>query len=225
MDQSLKWDTTKEKIYKVACRHCDFVTNHKVLTSVEYHWSEDEVGIQGMDRYETVECLGCNAISFRLISSNSEDIEADDEGNAFYPQKETLYPNRIAGRKQTENIYLLPQNVLRIYQETHGALCSRFNILTGVGIRTLVESVCKEKNATGGNLEGKIDDLVDKGILSRNNADILHKTRLLGNRSAHEIIEPKAEELDIAMDIVENLLENVYIIPERAKRLKIGSGS
>ncbi len=102
------------------------------------------------------------------------------------------------------------------------AICSKFNILAGIGIRALVESVCKDKNAVGNDLEKRINDLVLKGILTKDEAGILHKTRLLGNRSAHEVAEPTYEELEIAMDIVENLLRNVYIIPERAKKLKIG---
>ncbi len=222
MSQTLEWDNTKNKIYKIACLRCDSFTNHKVLTSVKCNWSEDEIGIGGIDTFETVECLGCDVISFRLLSSNSENAALDDNGDVIYPDEETLYPNRIAGRKQIEDLYFFPQDILKVYKETHGALCSRFKILAGVGIRVLVESVCKNKNALGDNLEKKIDDLVGRGILSKDGADILHKTRLLGNRAAHEIVEPKEEELDVAMDIIENLLKNVYIIPEKAQKLKIG---
>jgi len=223
--QTLTWDTTKDQTSKMACRICDLTTNHKVLSSVEaiWNWDDGNFDMQGNDRFEIVICLGCDTISFRHTSSNSEDIDLDPEGNTIYPEKESLYPNRIAGRKQIEHAYLLPDGIEKVYKETHGALCSQFNILAGIGIRALVESVCKEKNADGKDLEKKIEDIVLKGILTKDEAGILHKTRLLGNRSAHEIIEPKYEELEIAMDIIENLLRNAYIIPERAKRLKIGT--
>jgi hypothetical protein len=175
--------------------------------------------MDGLDRFEIIICLGCDTVSFKKSSCNSEDTP-DPDGNV--PETETIYPSHIAGRKQIDNVYLLPDSIENIYKETHGAICSKFNILAGIGIRALVESVCKEKNAVGNDLEKRINDLVLKGILTKDEAGILHKTRLLGNRSAHEVAEPTYEELEIAMDIVENLLRNVYIIPERAKKLKIG---
>lgn len=94
-------------------------------------------------------------------------------------------------------------------------MCARLNILAGIGIRALVESVCREKAAQGSNLEIKIDDLVAKGVLTRDSANTLHGTRLLGNRSAHEITAANDDELDIAMDIIENLVRTVGRYPIR----------
>ena len=223
MTQELRWDEKKDEIFKVACRVCDSATNHKVLTSVSVSWDEDGF-LQGNDRFEVVICMGCDTISFRQMSSDSETFVDNRDGDGIdYPEHETLYPNRIAGRKQIDKWYLLPDDIKKVYKETHGALCSQLNILAGIGIRVLVESVCKEKRASGGNLEKKIDNLVTNGVLTKDEAQLLHKTRLLGNKAAHEVIEPKYEELEIAMDIIENLLRNTYIIPERAKRLKVSS--
>jgi DNA gyrase subunit A len=84
----------------------------------------------------------------------------------------------------------------------------------------LVEAVCSEESAAGRNLEDKIEDLVSKDVLTKKNAEILHKTRLLGNEAAHKTKAPSDSELDVAFDIVENLLETVYIIPKKAERLK-----
>jgi hypothetical protein len=68
-------------------------------------------------------------------------------------------------------------------------------------------------------LEQKIDSLVTKGVLTQTAAEILHSTRILGNKSAHDV-EPQSEEtLLLAMDIVENLLTNVYVLPKAAKAL------
>ena len=60
-----------------------------------------------------------------------------------------------------------------------------------------------------------------KEVLTKRNAAVLHKTRLLGNRSAHEAAASSDSELDVAFDIVENLLETVYIIPKKAESLKL----
>lgn len=216
----ISYDKTKGEVYKLPCRRCDGETNHVVLASVEDRWNYDDA-VDGCSKYEIVGCRGCNEISFRLASSNSEDMANDEEtGEIIYPEDVEVYPSRLSGRKQLVSTYMLPPEVQKIYEETHASLCSHLNILAGVGIRILVEAVCKEKNAKGKNLENKINDLIKSGILTRQEANTLHSVRWIGNKSAHEIIAPKDNELDIAMDIVENLLKTVYIIPKKAEKLK-----
>jgi hypothetical protein len=218
MSKEIILDKTKDKIREVVCNRCDTETNHTVCNSVEFNWGNDD--IQGRDTHEIIRCLGCDSISFRIASNNSEDVDQDDEGNLIHPDTIEIYPNRLMGRSALEDIYSLPDKVRSIYKETHSALCNGLKILAGVGIRALVEAVCSEKHASGRNLEERIDDLVVKEVLTKLNATILHKTRLLGNEAAHETKAPSDAELDVAFDIVENLLETVYIIPKKAERLK-----
>ena len=216
--RKIEYDKNKDKEYELACVKCDGETCHKVLFSVNILETENEISVSR--EYEIIICQGCKEVSFRLSSSCSEDMSYNEEtGEINYDEDVKLYPSRIAGRKQVKDMYLLPDEVLKIYKETHGALCARLNILAGIGIRALVESVCREKEAQGGNLENKIDDLVTKGVLTHDSAETLHSTRLLGNKSAHEIIAANDDELDVAMDIVENLIKTVYVIPQKAKRL------
>ncbi|MFC1700868.1 DUF4145 domain-containing protein [Patescibacteria group bacterium] len=216
--RKIEHDKTKDKEYDLACIKCDGETCHKVLFSVNVFESEDEISVSR--DYEIIICQGCKEISFRKTSSCSEDMSYDPEtGDIDYDEDIKLYPSRIAGRKQVKDMYLLPDEVLKIYKETHGALCGRLSILAGIGIRALVESVCREKEAQGGNLKNKIDDLVTKGVLTKDSAETLHSTRLLGNNSAHETIVATDDELDIAMDIVENLIKTVYVISQKAKKL------
>ncbi len=213
-------DKTKDETREVVCNRCDTETNHKVCSSVELHWGNDDVGIEGIDKYEIIRCLGCDQISFRIGSSNSEDMEEDSEGHIVHPETEEIYPSRLMGRTILKDIYSLPDRVRSIYKETHTALCTKLKVLAGAGIRALVEAVCSEEAAKGGTLEKKINDLVKKEILSKKNAAVLQRTRLLGNRAIHEMKAPSDAELGVAFDIVENLLETVYIIPKKAERLK-----
>jgi hypothetical protein len=218
MWKKITLDETKGQMREVVCSRCDTQTNHVVCGSVKFGWGDDD--IQGADINEIIRCSGCDSISFRVGSSNSEDITQDYEGNTVYPETEEIYPSRLMGRSALEDAYVLPEKIRSIYKETHAALCTKLKILAGVGIRALVEAVCSEQATKKGSLEMKINDLVKKEILTRKNAEILHKTRLLGNRAAHETEAPSDSELDVAFDIVENLLETVYIIPKKAERLK-----
>lgn len=218
MSKKITLNTTKDQIREIVCNRCDNTTNHIVCSSVEFSWGNDD--IQGIDTYEIIRCSGCDSISFRIGSSNSDDYDIDEEGSYSHPETEEIYPSRLMGRSALKDIYSLPDKVRSIYRETHLAMCTKLKILAGVGIRALVESVCLEESAKGANLEKKIEDLVKKEVLTKRNATVLHKTRLLGNQSAHEIQAASDSELDVAFDIVENLLESVYIIPKKADRLK-----
>ncbi len=220
MSEETILDKTKNDVRKVVCSRCDTKTNHIVCSSVQLNWNFEEDDIQGSDIYEIIRCSGCDAISFRLSSSNSEDYDIDEEGNFSYSSSEEIFPNRIMGRTALKEIYLLPDKIRSIYKETHAALCTKLKVLAGVGIRALVEAVCSEERAVGDNLEKKIDNLVLKGTLTASNSKVLHKTRILGNRVIHEVLAASDSELDVAFDIVENLLETVYIIPKKAERLK-----
>jgi len=214
-------DKTVGETHKLPCGMCDLKTNHVTLKSVRNNWSDSRYEMSGREEFEIVKCQGCDQISFRSTSSNSEDCLTDNEtGELIYPENERLYPNRIEGRKPLNDTHYLPFEIRNIYSETHGAMCSKLDTLAGAGIRIIIESICKEESAQGSDLKKKIDDLSTKGILTKQEAETLHSTRILGNRSVHEIVASSNEELDVAMDIVENLIKTVYIIPKKAEKLK-----
>ncbi len=112
---------------------------------------------------------------------NSEDYHQISETEYEHDELELLYPSRVEGRKtlKSEEHYL-PIKVRGIYKETLGALNNNSPVLAGIGLRALIETICKEKNAEGSNLYKKIDDLVDKKILTPVGSSILHKIRTLG---------------------------------------------
>ena len=123
------------------CGECHTETKHRVLQSVNIDGG-DEVTDWWIDQYQIVQCLGCETISFRSCRDSSD---------MPIPRVE-IYPSRVAGRHQLSNSHLLPFEVARIYNETHSALCNKMSILAGIGIRALIEAICKEKAASGKNL-------------------------------------------------------------------------
>lgn len=202
---------------KVACKSCARDTNHAVLKSIEESGTEQiswDIEFHWATTYQIIQCQGCDTISFRSVGSNSEDT--DVEGEPI--DQEDLYPSRIVGREGLANAHILPTDLERIYRETITALNNNQPVLCGIGIRAIIEAVSKEKKAKGRDLFAKIDSLVNAGVLTRDGADILHKLRVLGNKAAHEVKVHSAPELDLAIDVVEHLLNAVYILPVLAKR-------
>lgn len=207
---------------KVTCGQCDRPTYHTVVRSAEYksHWQEGDFSVSGWDAYQVIECLGCATVSFRAIHQNSEDVDHDPDTGELVPnQTEELYPSRVAGRRELDNVLTLPAPIQRVYTETLGALRNALPVLAGIGIRALVETVCKDRQTRGRNLEERIDNLVTQGVLTQDGANILHSLRIMGNEAVHEVKPHSADRLNIAFDVVEYVLTGVYLLPAKAASL------
>lgn len=204
-----------ESVIMIDCVGCSRQTKHDVLHRKHVRWDDKESGICGGDEYLTLECRGCGDISLAIDTWNSEDTDED-----WQPiSTRTLYPSRPVRKPIAAYLYL-PSKVLNVYQETLKAIGSKAPILAAIGIRAVVEAVCKDKNCPERNLEKNIDFLVKKGHLAPDQADFLHLQRFMGNTAAHEIEPPEASELTAALDIAENLLTTLYVLPELAGEMK-----
>jgi hypothetical protein len=202
------------------CPNCHTETSHAVLASVERSGTiEDWLNFE--EEYQIVQCNGCKELSFRKNERNSEDFSIDeDTGELAWDDHVELYPPRLQGRKRLDGEHFLPPKVMAIYKETFQALCNQQPVLAGVGIRALTEAVCHDKSAKGRNLEKKIDNLVDLGVLTTEGAAILHGLRILGNQAAHQVKPHAPYTLGLAFDVVEYLLNSVYIIPAKGRTLQ-----
>jgi hypothetical protein len=221
--EETSFNKTQGQELNLLCFRCQFKTAHKILFSVDLEgqasWSEEFKGylIFYGSTHQIVRCQGCRQVSFRENYSNSEAARYDANGELIDEgDVEKLYPSRVAGRPKIDEIYSLPLKIQQIYEETHYAYCNGLLILTGLGIRTLVEAVCADNEAQGKNLEQKIDSLVSVGVLTRVSADFLHSMRIMGNAAAHEAKPHSKDTLSLALEIVENLLRMIYILPSKA---------
>lgn len=197
----------------VICGECGRRTEHEVLTNVSSYDDFPDDGIYFADEFLTIQCRGCKTVSFCKRACGSEDVDPDGEPST------TLFPGRIEGRPPLNDVYHLPYELQRIYQESRSALMEGLSILTGIGIRAIVETVCREKNSPGGGLAAQIGGLVTLNLITQTEAEILHDLRFMGNKAAHEAKAHSTRELNLAFDVVEHLLKAVYILPEQAKRL------
>ena len=229
MSNNFKINDTQHKKLVALCIECDNSTNHTVLTSI--HRSGDdrdgEYSIYWKMDYEIIQCMGCESISFRIESFNSEDdccFNAEGDAEEYKP-KETLYPPRTMGIKSLEKAYFLPHSIKEIYDETTAALLNSSPILAGIGLRTILEAICvmcmdkkdeKDEKDCRWTLEKKINKLVEMKILTSDRANVLHNIRLLGNDAAHETKAHNNKKLHLAMNVIKHLLYEVYILPEES---------
>lgn len=203
------------------CRECNRSTKHKIISEATLigTFGSYDCEIYWATEYQIVCCLGCETLAFRRTNSNSEDgciqISEDEWIDNIH---EDIYPSPYKGRQPISDSHLLPSKIERIYKESLTALNSRQEVLCGIGVRAIIETVCKDKAAVGSNLYKKIDSLVSQGVLTQDGANILQKLRTLGNNAAHEVKPHTQKELGLAFDVVDHLLLGVYTLPENAKK-------
>jgi hypothetical protein len=207
------------KLY-VPCGVCKHLNNHLIVADVSLEGREDwEDDFFWWDnQYQIVQCLGCETITFRYTHKNSEDMQQTGRDEYESVMQVELYPNPEAGRLPIADVEIVPGDLQRIYEETLKTLNTGQRVLTGMGIRAIVETVCKDRQAKGGDLSKKINDLVSQGVLSQDGATILHKLRTLGNEAAHEVKPHSNVHLGLAMDVIDHLLQGVYILPYHATK-------
>ncbi len=215
-------DKTKGQEIETLCSECDRKTYHIILKSIDEIGSETYTGwsIEWDAHFQIIQCQGCKTVSFRKEDSNSEDYVQVGENEFESAVHEQLFPQRLEGRKGIrKGVLKIPLNVRLIYKETNKALLNDLPILSGIGIRAIVEAVCKEKKAKGSNLLERIDDLVNKKLLTPASAEILHNLRVLGNKAAHEVKPHNPEQLSVAMDVIDHLLMDVYVLPSKVQKV------
>jgi len=237
MSKKVELNKTEGEIHSVICKTCKNSTRHKVIVSVdtggEVRHEYDEI-IHWGESYQIIECQGCETISFRRVYGDSE--QQDWETGETY-EDESIYPKRTEDTWDSKDFHNIPPNLKRIYRETIDCYNQDNLTLCGVGVRALVEGLCKENGILNGeveypkndgtierkrknNLQGKINGLHENEKLTKENAEILHEHRCLGNEAVHELSRPTKEELSLAIEIIENVFDTLYESPTNARALK-----
>jgi hypothetical protein len=208
-----------EKPEHLRCRVCYGATKHDFLFehSVETNpWDYHE-----KTTWQVLRCRGCESIRFRIWNEDYEISPSEDEdGNPLYLTSESLYPRSLRSHKPLPHLHFVPEVIRNVYGQSITALGEQANILASIGLRACVEAVCNHLSISGSSLDKRIDGLFRAGHVSNTDKKRLHAIRFLGNDAAHEIREPDERDLLIALDIVDHLLNSVFILERRARRLE-----
>jgi hypothetical protein len=208
----------KEQDVKIQCSECGGgLRNHRIIKEHKELWDDEGAGMSGSMQFQICQCRGCDSFRFRKVLYCSEDFDPYT-GEAI--PSITVYPEFQQATRQIIEVVDLPIVVARIYRETVRAYNSGVHILAGGGLRAIVEGICKDQSVRGGSLQEKIDALQKQGLLTTAQADLLHEERYIGNSALHEIEPPGREDLEDGLSIIETLLSTIYVLPQKAKRLK-----
>ncbi len=217
---------TNETI-QVPCIECgNNYRHHQVLFEFKKTICDPDDCWEGQTVHQIVQCNGCESVKYREYDVS---IDNTDEEGTLLPFNISVYPSAIATPPTRApldfgNSYgtssTVPAPVVKMYRETIYALNSNAVTLAGGGLRATVEAVCLAQGLINGNLQNKIDALVSQKLLTPAQADLLHEERYLGNAALHELATPASQDIEDGLQIVEGLLNTIYVLPVKAKRLR-----
>jgi len=202
---------------RIFCNTCRYETNH--VLQAEHHTDYPNENPDGslafVERlgYRFWLCAGCDTATLEeyYIFDTQNDEDTTGPMIAYYPERQQLYIEGKTFKKLPKRLTGIYREILRAYNNTLSVLCA-------MGIRALLEGICADKGINGGNLKSKIDNMINIP-LPHNIVENLHTLRFIGNNAVHELEAPSADELKLAINICEDLLNYVYELDYRAYQL------
>lgn len=204
------------KIIDCYCPVCKHRTHHQVLGEGSNYSSEEDYYYR--ETFRVVKCCGCDNVSFDLETEDESNVEYNNEGYEEIVPIHTSYPvkeNSIVPLRSWE----IPSLIQRAYTESVEALNNGSFLLASIGFRATVEALCIENGIDKGQLVTKINKLRDKGIITAADCERLHEARFMGNESAHQIEKPDREHVMVVLEVINNILNNLYVIDKKFKEV------
>jgi len=160
-------------------------------------------------------CAGCDQGTLEVCYTIGGMV--DHNGDNVY--ESTYYPKRKRQYIQPKRYKKIPDKLGVLYIETVEAYNNKLFILCAAGLRALIEGICVDKKITGKNLASKIDSMTT--ILPKNIVTNLHSFRFMGNEALHELNPPKKNDLFLAIEVCEDLMNFIYELDYKTSQLNI----
>jgi hypothetical protein len=138
---------------------------------------------------------------------------------------ERYYPPNISRRKPDWLAELnrradsRPDFIVEILEEIYESLYLDSRRLAAMGTRSLIEQIMVDRVGEQGDFSKNIAAFHKEGHITSIQKDRLATVLDFGHASVHRQFKPEPEDIRTALDIVENLIADIYVHPERTKRL------
>lgn len=207
---------------RIYCNTCKVQTHHELkATHTRYdepalskNVDERFAGFEEVWEYRFWVCRGCDTVTLEVVYTNTGMLDPKGRDNIW---ESDFYPKRKRRDWPPKRFRQLDEKLARIYREVVESFNSDSRVLCAVGLRALLEGICADKGVTGRNLQKKIDGL--EAHLPPNIVENLHSFRFMGNEAAHELQAPARAELQLAIEVIEDLLNFLYELDYKARRL------
>lgn len=220
--------SAQSDLTKAHCNTCSGVRNHFIVFEHHQDWSEvvtddPRDDITGTDRYELLKCAGCGHVVYRHTTTSSQNN--DDDGN---PKEVITYSPPAQSRKKPSLFstvagglqFVMKDIISDLLDEIYVALHSECPRLSAMGIRALIEHVVIDKVGDLGTFKKNLNEFQNKGHLSSSERDVLDAALEVGHAAIHRDHKPDLDVLNSCLDIVEGLVNRLYLWPLQAEQIK-----
>ena len=208
---------------KLHCNSCGQVCNHSLLFSKtqEHYEVDDENGFDYFERsiYRLAECNGCEFITLHTSWQNSGQLDPIED----------QWPPKVSRRKPKWMIDLSLSESIRnpfkqdFISEIYSCLKAGNLRLTVLGVRALLEQIMLENIGDQGSFQKNLKEFEAGGFLSRIQREALAPIIEAGHASMHRGFRATEKEVEAILDVVENVIESIYVTKQRVAGLNIPS--
>jgi len=203
-------------VERIHCNRCRQNTRHRLLHKVVDTDQEDLDDGPTVDytiTSETFQCCGCDMVVLRqTVVCDPIDVWNTVQ---YFPPPVSRHPPTWW--------YTCPTEVRAVMDEVYKSLDANTRRLPMMGARTLVDMLMVEKAGDVGTFDDKLKKLEGLDYISPKNREVLFAALNVGHAAAHRGHAPSNDDVNAVMDIVENLLHAVYVLPGMAQRLREGT--
>lgn len=207
---------------RIFCNECGREQHHKVAASHERFNAEG--GVEITRTAEIIECGGCGYTTLRRKVHFSEfqyqpgDLDPDPE-----------YVPRPSLRQEPVWLASLSPNMRDAFSETLMALNYEMPYLAAVGVRTVLDMILVSKVGDSGGFKEKLHQLEEDSHVTASERERLDVLAEVGNAAAHRAFRANIEDIGIMIDILDRVVQKLYVDPAKDKELsdhakRIGAG-
>lgn len=208
---------SESRYIKCYCPVCKRKTQHTISGKDSNNYSEPDEGFFETDTYYVAKCCGCETVTFLLEKEGTEYEQTDENGYCIVIPEVRTYPINENEVECINGHWSLPSEIYSAYHESIKAINADCPLLAALGLRTIVEAICKNKGIRTGKLWAKIEKLQTEGYITKVNKERLDEARFMGNESAHEFRVPSKDKLILVLDVVNTMLHDLYILDSKCK--------
>ena len=193
----------------IHCNDCRSRTKHILVKRIRSSGEDNDQGFRWSTTWDVLQCRGCEEVVLRRVFWFSEN--ENEQENFFPPRVSRWTPSWAA---------FLPSDIKRLLEEVYRALQADSSSIGMMGARSIIEATMISKVGDLGTFADNLKGMEEAGVLSRTNRQFLEVALDAGNATIHRGHRPDADQLNTVMDIVENLLQSVFVLEKPTKRLK-----
>lgn len=216
----------------VYCLHCKTEIKHEFLVSLET--KKDTTYETLYSEFDLLRCINCDSLTYRTMHYTDDDIVQIPDGRGGYELDVQGFTNYFPPRNKMKDkeldltnkiIDLLPEPIQATFNEVVVALNNNLEILSGLGLRTLLEQICKHfiQEDDLGRILKKFEE---EGYISTKQRYLLDDIRYIGNDSAHRAQSNSIQKHKLSLSILINLIQLLfayykYGVPKRNNKTSL----